>query len=129
MTKKQVIDPVFPQCPIRNVLSRIGDRWTLLILLALQDRSTPLRFMELYKAIPDVSQKMLASALKDLEADDLVSRTAYIEIPPRVEYALTERGKSLMPLLNQLVSWSVDNMSEIMESRKRYAVNNSSVHR
>lgn len=129
MTKKQVIDPVFPQCPIRNVLSRIGDRWTLLILLALQDRETPLRFMELYKAIPDVSQKMLASTLKDLEADDLVSRTAYIEIPPRVEYALTERGKSLMPLLNQLVSWSVDNMSEIMESRKRYAVNNSSVHR
>lgn len=126
MTKKQVIDPVFPQCPIRNVLSRIGDRWTLLILLALQDHDTPLRFMELCKAIPDVSQKMLASALKDLEADDLVSRTAYIEIPPRVEYALTERGKSLMPLLNQLVSWSVDNMSEIMESRKRYAVNNSS---
>lgn len=129
MTKKQVIDPVFPQCPIRNVLSRIGDRWTLLILLALQDCSTPLRFKELCKTIPDVSQKMLASTLKDLEADDLVSRTAYIEVPPRVEYALTERGKSLMPLLNQLVSWSVDNMSEIMESRKRYAVNNSSVHR
>ena len=106
MIKKQVTDPVFPQCPIRNVLARIGDRWSLLILLALQDSHRQMRFKDLCQAIPDVSQKMLASTLKELEADGLVSRTAYSEIPPRVEYALTERGESLMPLLNQLVNWS-----------------------
>lgn len=121
MIRKQVTDPVFPQCPIRNVLSRIGDRWSLLTLLALQDTDRPLRFKELCKAIPGVSQKMLASTLRELEADDLVNRTAYTEIPPRVEYSLTDRGKSLMPLLNQLVEWSLDNMSEIVASRKQYA--------
>ncbi len=121
MIRKQVTDPVFPQCPIRNVLSRIGDRWSLLTLLALQDTDKPLRFKELYKTIPGVSQKMLASTLRELEADDLVDRTAYTEIPPRVEYSLTDRGKSLMPLLNQLVEWSLDNMSEIVASRERYA--------
>lgn len=120
MIRRQVTDPVFPQCPIRNVLSRIGDRWSLLTLLALQDTDKPLRFKELSKAIPDVSQKMLASTLKELEADDLVNRQAYVEIPPRVEYSLTNRGKSLMPLLNQLVEWSLGNMSEIIASRKKY---------
>ncbi|MCI6672470.1 MAG: helix-turn-helix domain-containing protein [Prevotella sp.] len=121
MIKKQVTDPVFPQCPVRNVLARIGDRWSLLVLLKLQETEKPLRFNELCKAIVGVSQKMLASTLKELEADDLVIRKAYTEIPPRVEYALTERGKSLMPLLNQLVEWSLDNMSEIVASRKQYA--------
>lgn len=121
MIKKQVTDPVFPQCPVRNVLARIGDRWSLLVLLKLQETEKPLRFNELCKAIVGVSQKMLASTLKELEADDLVSRKAYTEIPPRVEYALTERGKLLMPLLNQLVEWSLDNMSEIVASRKQYA--------
>ena len=120
MIRRQVTDPVFPQCPIRNVLSRIGDRWSLLTLLALQDTDRPLRFKELSKAIPDVSQKMLASTLKELEADDLVNRQAYVEIPPRVEYSLTNRGKSLMPLLNQLVEWSLGNMREIIASRKKY---------
>ena len=107
MIKKQVTDPVFPQCPIRNVLARIGDRWSLLILLALQDSHRQMRFKDLCQAIPDVSQKMLASTLKELEADGLVSRTAYSEIPP------------------QLVNWSVENMSGIMTSRKRYADNNN----
>lgn len=123
MIKKQIIDPIAPQCPVRNVLSRIGDRWSLLTLLALQDTDKPLRFTELCKAIPGVSQKMLASTLRELEADDLVKRTAYPEIPPRVEYSLTERGKSLMPLLNKLMEWSLDNMSEIIASRERYTAN------
>ncbi|MDY3091013.1 MAG: helix-turn-helix domain-containing protein [Porphyromonas sp.] len=123
MIKKQIIDPIAPQCPVRNVLSRIGDRWSLLTLLALQDTDKPLRFTELCKAIPGVSQKMLASTLGELEADDLVKRTAYPEIPPRVEYSLTERGKSLMPLLNKLVEWSLDNMSEIIASREHYTAN------
>ena len=106
MIRNQVVDPLFPKCPIRNVLSRIGNRWSLLVLLTLQDNEHPMRFRDLCKAIPDVSQKMLTSTLRELEADDLIKRTAYPEVPSRVEYELTERGQSLIPLLNQLVDWS-----------------------
>lgn len=125
MIRLQVTDPVFPGCPIRNVLSRIGDRWSLLALLSLHDAGRPLRFKELCAAIPDVSQKMLSSTLRALEADDLVSRRAFEEIPPRVEYTLTPRGRSLMPLLDSLVAWSLENMSEIMSSRERYAASHA----
>ncbi|MGN1255439.1 MAG: winged helix-turn-helix transcriptional regulator [Prevotella sp.] len=122
MRKNVVIDPVFPQCPIRNVLSRIGDRWSLLVLLILQGNEHPMRFRDLCKAIPDVSQKMLTSTLRKLEADDLVSRTVYPEVPTRVEYELTERGQSLIPLLNQLVDWSLENMDAIIKHRKKYTL-------
>lgn len=80
-----------------------------------------MRFRDLCKAIPDVSQKMLTATLRELEADDLVSRKIYPEIPPRVEYALTKRGKSLLPLLNNLVDWSLENLNAIIRSRKKYA--------
>lgn len=120
MIRNQVVDPLFPQCPVRNVLSRIGDRWSLLVLLALHDKAGTMRFSDLCRAIPDVSQKMLTSTLRKLEADDLLSRTIYPEIPPRVEYKLTKRGKTLIPLLNQLVDWSLDNMDAIIRHRKKY---------
>ena len=122
MIRNQVIDPLFPQCPVRNVLSRIGDRWSLLVLLALHDKAEAMRFSDLCKAIPDVSQKMLTSTLRKLEADDLLSRTIYPEVPPRVEYKLTKRGKTLIPLLNQLVDWSLNNMDAIMRHREKYAL-------
>lgn len=122
MIRNQVIDPLFSQCPIRNVLSRIGDRWSLLVLLALHDKAEAMRFSDLCKAIPDVSQKMLTSTLRKLEADDLLSRTIYPEVPPRVEYKLTKRGKTLIPLLNQLVDWSLNNMDAIMRHREKYAL-------
>ena len=120
MIRNQVVDPLFPQCPVRNVLSRIGDRWSLLVLLALHDKAEAMRFSDLCRAIPDVSQKMLSSTLRKLEADDLLSRTIYPEVPPRVEYKLTKRGKTLIPLLNQLVDWSLDNMDAIIRHRERY---------
>ena len=122
MIRNQVVDPLFPQCPVRNVLSRIGDRWSLLVLLALHDKAGTMRFSDLCKAIPDVSQKMLTSTLRKLEADDLLSRTIYPEVPPRVEYKLTKRGKTLIPLLNQLVDWSLNNMDAIMRHREKYAL-------
>lgn len=122
MIRNQVVDPLFPKCPIRNVLSRIGDRWSLLVLLTLLDNEHPMRFRDLCKAIPDVSQKMLTSTLRELEADDLVKRTAYPEVPSRVEYELTERGQSLIPLLNQLVDWSLENMEAIVKHRKEYSL-------
>jgi DNA-binding HxlR family transcriptional regulator len=120
MVRNQVVDPLFPQCPIRNVLSRIGDRWSLLVLMTLQGNEHPMRFRALCKAIPDVSQKMLTSTLRELEADDLVSRKVYPEIPLRVEYKLTERGVTLIPLLNQLVSWALENMEAIVKHRKKF---------
>ena len=122
MIRNQVVDPLFPQCPVRNVLSRIGDRWSLLVLLALHDKAEAMRFSDLCRAIPDVSQKMLTSTLRKLEADDLLSRTVYPEVPPRVEYKLTKRGKTLIPLLNQLVDWSLENMDAIIRHRKKYAL-------
>ena len=120
MIRNQVVDPLFPQCPVRNVLSRIGDRWSLLVLLALHDKAEAMRFSDLCRAIPDVSQKMLTSTLRKLEADDLLSRTIYPEVPPRVEYKPTKRGKTLIPLLNQLVDWSLDNMDAIIRHREKY---------
>ena len=120
MIRNQVVDPLFSQCPVRNVLSRIGDRWSLLVLLALHDKAEAMRFSDLCRAIPDVSQKMLTSTLRKLEADDLLSRTIYPEVPPRVEYKLTKRGKTLIPLLNQLVDWSLDNMDAIIRHREKY---------
>ena len=122
MIRNQVVDPLFPKCPIRNVLSRIGNRWSLLVLLTLQDNEHPMRFRDLCKVIPDVSQKMLTSTLRALEADDLIKRTAYPEVPSRVEYELTERGQSLIPLLNQLVDWSLENMEAIVKHRKEYSL-------
>lgn len=99
-------------CPVRNVLSRFSGKWSILILCVLAESGTA-RFSVLSKAIPDISPKVLADTLKNLEKYGLVSRTLYPEVPPKVEYALTELGQSLMPILNQLISWALDNFSAI----------------
>jgi DNA-binding HxlR family transcriptional regulator len=106
-------------CPIRNVLDRFGDKWSMLILLVLNEAEI-LRFNEIHKAIGTVSQKMLSTTLKTLEADGLVSRKVYPVIPPRVEYQLTDRGRSLMPHLFNLVKWANDNFNDIRISRKDF---------
>lgn len=111
----------FPGCPIRNVLSRIGDKWSMLVLYTL-DKYGVLRFKDLKLYIPDISKKMLSTALKVLEADGLVARKVYAEVPPRVEYRLTERGMTLIPLLNNLMEWAVSNMDDILEDRERFVV-------
>ncbi|RKD85986.1 winged helix-turn-helix transcriptional regulator [Mangrovibacterium diazotrophicum] len=107
-------------CPVRNVIDRIGDKWSMLVLLVLEEGEV-MRFSEIHKTIETISQKMLTVTLKALEADGLVSRTVYPQIPPKVEYQLTERGKSLLPHLHSLVGWAVDNMVNIKQSRKEYA--------
>jgi DNA-binding HxlR family transcriptional regulator len=106
-------DLLYPLCPIRNVLARFSDKWSLLILTTLHDRQK-LRYSEIHKSIPDISQKMLSSTLKHLEEDGLVRRQAFAEIPPRVEYSLTEMGKSLIPIFNQLIDWSLSHFKEIV---------------
>ena len=103
-------------CPIRSVLDRLGDKWSMLAILILGEVEK-LRFNELHKAIGDISQKMLTVTLRTLEADGLVCRTVFPEIPPKVEYNLTERGRSLLPHLHSLSAWATENMPAIKESR------------
>ena len=124
MLKTDVNYALFPQCPIRNVLSRIGDKWSMLVLFTLERHGT-MRFNGLKFYIPDISKKMLSTALKVLEADGLVSRRVYAEVPPRVEYSLTERGLSLIPLLNSLIDWAAENMEDILKDRNAYSIHNS----
>ncbi|TDO01447.1 winged helix-turn-helix transcriptional regulator [Sunxiuqinia elliptica] len=106
-------------CPVRNVVDRIGDKWSMLVLLLLAEEKV-LRFNEIHKYIGTISQKMLAVTLKSLESDGLVNRTVYPQIPPKVEYQLTSRGKSLLPHLQKLVSWAKDNMNDIQTSRQNF---------
>lgn len=106
-------------CPVRNVLDRFGDKWSVLILLLLEDEQT-LRFNELNREIPDISQKMLTVTLRSLEAEGYISRKVYPEIPPRVEYQLTAMGKSLIPHIAALTKWAKENMPDIMVSRKQF---------
>ena len=106
-------------CPIRNILSRLGDKWSMLVLISLNTNGI-MRFNDIYKSIGDISQRMLTVTLRSLEADGLVSRKIYPEIPPKVEYTLTKSGESLMSRLNTLVEWALENMQEIVESRMIY---------
>ena len=119
MNRNEVRDTLYPNCPIRNVLSRVGDKWSMLVLFTLENNNSQ-RFKELQRNIPDISQKMLTATLKTLEGDGLILREAFPEIPPRVEYSLTEKGQSLLPLINNLISWASENMEDIIESRKQY---------
>lgn len=119
MIKNELKDTLYPTCPIRNILSRVGDKWSMLVLITLNGHGA-MRFNELRRNIPDISQKMLSEVLKALEADDLVSRKVYAEVPPRVEYRLTERALTLIPLIEGLIDWALSNMDDIMESRKQY---------
>ena len=105
------------RCPIRNVLNRFGDKWSVLIIITLGNFGT-LRFNQLHDKIGDISQKMLTVTLRTLEADGLVNRRIYAEIPPKVEYTLTETGKELLPHIENLTGWALRNMNKIIESRK-----------
>ena len=120
MQHTRVREELFPDCPIRNVLSRISCKWPMLVLFTLSQRGT-LRFNTLRRAMPDISQKMLTATLRTLEEDGLVVRQVYAEVPPRVEYGLTERARSLLPILDELVDWAHNNMAAIMRDRKRHA--------
>ena len=119
MNRSDIRDALYPNCPIRNVLSRVGDKWSMLVLFTLESNDTQ-RFKELQRNIPDISQKMLTATLKMLEADGLIRREVFPEVPPRVEYSLTKKGKSLLPLIDNLLSWASENMEDIIESRRKF---------
>ena len=102
-------------CPIRNVLSRFGDKWSMLVLYSLNTSETGvLRFNELHRHMADCSQKMLSQTLKNLEQSHLVHREVYPEVPPRVEYSLTDTGRSLMPVLTDLIAWGQQHFKDVV---------------
>lgn len=108
---------------IREVLDRVGDKWSLLIIATLrQDR---LRFSELLRHIPGISQRMLTLTLRQLERDGLIDRTAYAEVPPRVEYELTDLGATLVPIARTIGDWALANHPAIERSRAHYDARNT----
>ncbi len=111
-------------CPIRDILSRLGDKWSLLVLATLSVNGI-MRFNDIHRSIGDISQRMLTVTLRSLESDGLVTRKIYPEVPPRVEYNLTDSGNSLMPHLNNLVDWAVKNAEDIIDVRHKHEDKNS----
>ena len=120
MNRTTIEDALFPDCPIRNILARISDKWSLLVIYTLDKYGKePVRFKELQRQIPDISQKMLTVTLRTLEEDGYVTRTVYPEVPPRVEYTLTDRTRSLLPHINSLLEWAWENRVAIMQDRSK----------
>jgi DNA-binding HxlR family transcriptional regulator len=105
-------------CPTRMVLNRIADKWTVLLVGALYDRTK--RFGELRREIGGVSQKMLTQTLRGLERDGIVTRTVYASVPPKVEYSLTELGRTLVNILEAIREWSENNIEDVLKARKFY---------
>lgn len=111
-------NPYALNCPTRQVLDLIGDRWTVLIIGLLEER--PKRFSELLHAIDGISQKMLTQTLRSLERDGLVTRTVYAEVPPRVEYALTPLGETLIEPITAIRLWAETHIDEVTAAQALY---------
>jgi len=105
-------------CPIRDVLDRIGDQWSLLVLAALEPET--LRFNVLLRRIGDVSKQMLSRTLRRLEEDGFVARTVYAEVPPRVEYSLTDLGRSFLEPMRALIRWADTHQAEVEAARAEF---------
>ncbi|WP_307867787.1 winged helix-turn-helix transcriptional regulator [Umezawaea beigongshangensis] len=110
--------PEHPDCGIRDVLDRIGDRWSVLAIVELTAGTR--RFRQVQRGVHGISQRMLTLTLRRLERDGLVLRTAYPTVPVSVTYELTDRGRSLAALIGQLADWSLANRDGVAESRRRY---------
>ena len=104
--------------PIREMLARVGDKWSILTLGALGERR--LRFGALHRSVAGISQRVLVATLRVLERDGLVTRTVYATVPPRVEYEVTPRGKSLREALSPIAAWVIENRAGLEESRRVY---------
>ncbi|MCX4724338.1 helix-turn-helix transcriptional regulator [Streptomyces sp. NBC_01306] len=108
---------------IRQVLDRVGDKWSMLIVGVLE--GGPLRYTDLQRQIPGISQRMLTHTLRQLQEDGLITRTAYAEVPPRVEYALAPLGRGLHEIVMQLIGWAADHHDEIRANRDRAGATSS----
>lgn len=103
---------------IRQVMARAGDKWSILVVATLQDG--PMRYTDLQHAIPGISQRMLTLTLRQLQRDGLVSRTAYAEVPPRVEYALTTLGSTLLGIVLPLIEWAGTHHEDIHQNQTAF---------
>jgi len=109
------------RCPIRDLLTRLGDKWSMLVLVGLaRQPQGRLRFSELMKEVEGISQRMLTTTLRHLERDGMLTRRLYPEVPPRVEYTLSERGKELLVPVKALVDWIEHQWPDIERSRQDY---------
>jgi DNA-binding HxlR family transcriptional regulator len=120
MTAPADFDVMSPACPSRVIFSRIGDRWTMFIVLALAEQT--LRFTQLKERIGPVTAKVLTETLRALEGDGLVSRESFADSPPRVEYSLTPLGRSLLEPIAAMRLWAEEHVPEVLASRARAAV-------
>lgn len=116
MPSQKSVDTL-PACPVETTLSLIGDKWKVLVLRELMEDTK--RFGELQRAIGGVSQKVLTTQLRAMESDGLVHREVYAEVPPRVEYSLTETGRSLKPVIDSLGAWGSAYQAAWLHSRGR----------
>ena len=100
-----------PACPVATTVQLIGNKWKLLILRNLLER--PWRFNELHRSLEGISQKVLTDSLRSMEKDGIITRTAYPEVPPRVEYALSPLGESMRPILNSMALWGASSLNMV----------------
>lgn len=105
-------------CPIRDVLDRIGSKWAMVVIFMLEEQ--PKRFNELSRIIPDVSRRMLTRTLRELERDGIIDRTVFPTKPPSVQYSLSDLGRSILPLFWQLIHWSTASHERVREARKQF---------
>ena len=112
MIKKEEL----PECPVATTVQLIGNKWKLLILRNLLVR--PWRFNELMKSLEGISQKVLTDSLRSMESDGIITRTVYPEVPPRVEYALSELGESMRPILNAMQAWGTEYKTTLNKSNQ-----------
>lgn len=114
----QITDTFIQNCPVRNILAHICGKWSLLVIYVMHQNDN-IRFNALNRAIPDISQKVLTSTLRSLEADGFVTRQVYAEVPPRVVYSLTDRARSFIPVVENMIAWAQNNMAEILKDRNK----------
>ncbi len=117
MDRNSVVDTFDVRCPIRNILARMGDKWSMLVIYTLSS-AEKMRFGDLRRSIPDISQKMLTVTLRTLEEDGLVRRDVFAEVPPRTEYGLTPRARTLLPHLQALIGWAMEHMDDVVRDRR-----------
>ena len=114
----QTTDTIYKDCPVRNVLAHICSKWSLLVIYVMHQNES-IGFNNLNKAIPDISQKVLTTTLRSLERDGFVIRQVYAEVPPRVEYSLTDRALSFIPVMENMIAWAQDNLAGILKDRNK----------
>lgn len=105
-------------CKAAPILEWLGNKWTLAVLMKISENE-PVRFNELYRNIPSISEKVLSQTLKQLTTDGLIRRELFADVPPRVEYTMTDFGKSLLPHVESLINWGHENFGQIMANRQQ----------